>query len=294
VKWALSDTPEEMIDADFFQVDWGDWISPGSVHVKTVPFGIIAQPGAGEYEITCSGKSVRVGRHEAFLTPAYEPMRIVHHADRFGRFSARWIHFSFVLYQTIDITSLLDMPLRIDARYGRELSRIMQELLRAESPAPLEALNRSVRRRELMWRVLRFVCDVSKFKPDALDRVNAGRRLAPLLAFLNSHFAHPISVSEMAELVNMSISRFFAYFKSKMGCSPMEYAKRIRLNEAASQFSLTDRLVKEVAAHTGFAGPFHLSREFKRQFGLSPKQYRAMHSHSGLRSEATGHPSRDG
>ena len=62
-----------------------------------------------------------------------------------------------------------------------------------------------------------------------------------------------------------------------MGCSPMEYAKRIRLNEAAAQFSLTDRLLKEVADHTGFANPFHLSREFKRRFGLSPKQYRALH-----------------
>ena len=61
-----------------------------------------------------------------------------------------------------------------------------------------------------------------------------------------------------------------------MGCSPMEYSKRIRLNEAAAQFSLTDWLIKEVADDTGFANPFHLSREFKRRFGLSPKQYRAV------------------
>jgi len=43
----------------------------------------------------------------------------------------------------------------------------------------------------------------------------------------------------------------------------MEYAKRIRLNEAALQLSLTDRLLKEVATDTGFANAFHLSRDFK-------------------------------
>lgn len=166
------------------------------------------------------------------------------------------------------------MPLRIEARPGRELGLIMRELLQFESGDPLVALTHSIRRRELMWRVLRIVCDLSEFKADALDRLKSGERLAPLLAHLNHNLTRPISVRGMAELVNMSESSFFVFFKNRMGCTPMEYAKRIRLDEAASQFSLTNRSLKEVAAYTGFANPFHLSREFKRRFGLSPKQYR--------------------
>jgi len=273
----LINIPLEALDVAFFQLGFNDQIQRSWVHEKSVPFGIIAQVYAGEYEVTCAGQTIWVRAPEAFLTPAHQPMRIVHHTNRRQRFAARWLHFSFVLYQTIDLTSLLDMPLRVDARRGRELSLIMQELIQLKGSESLAAIQHSIRWRELMWRVLRIVCDMSSFKPDAEDRLKAGQKLAPLLAYLKNNLAQPLSVSQMAELVNMSVSRFYAFFQDKMGCSPMEYAKRIRLNEAASQFSLTDRLLKEVAARTGFANPFHLSREFKRQFGLSPKAYRALH-----------------
>jgi len=137
-------------------------------------------------------------------------------------------------------------------------------------------------RRELIWSVLRRVCALSKLKPGAADRLKAGRRLEPLLTYLKNHLARPITVRQMADLTHMSPSAFFAFFQGRMGCSPMEYVKRIRLNEAAAQFSSSDSLLKEVADQTGFANPFHLSREFKRRFGLSPRQYRSLHLPSNL------------
>jgi AraC-like DNA-binding protein len=272
----LLSIPEESLELAFFQVGCSDRFPPGWIHKKTVHYGIIGQACAGEYEITCSGQTVRVRAPQAFLTPAHSPLSIVHHADRRKRFAARWLHFSFLVYQTIDLTSLMEMPLQIPARQGRELGAIIQELLQSEKEGLLEAFSQSIRRRELLWRVLRIVSDLSRFKPEALELLKAGKRLAPLLAHLKNNFSTPLSISQMSELANMSTSRFFAYFQTKMGCSPMEYSKRIRLNAAAAQFSLTDRLIKEVADDTGFANPFHLSREFKRRFGLSPKQYRAV------------------
>lgn len=274
--------PHDILDIGFFQVGAGDWNQPGLgkpaswTHEKTVPYGIIAQVQAGEYEITCNRQTVRIKAPGAFLTPAHHPMRIIHRVDRRRRFVARWIHFSFVLYQSIDFTSLLDMPLQIDSRHARQLGRMMQDLNLLKNTDPLAALKQSVHRHELMWRVLRIVCDISEFKADAADRLRAGSRLAPLLAHLKNNLARPISAAKMARLANMSESRFFAFFQSKMECSPMEYVKRIRLNEAAARLSLTDQPLKAVAAETGFANPFHLSREFKRRFGLSPKQYRAL------------------
>ena len=273
----LSDIFPGAVRIAFFQSHRSDHFQPGLIHEKMVPFGIVAQACAGEYEISCAGQTVRVRKPEAFLTPANQPMRITHHGDRHHRFDAQWMHFSFVLYQNIDLTSLLELPLRVDPDHGRELGTIMKELIQPDSEDPLLALHQSIRRREFMWRVMRIVCDLAKFKPDAMDRIKAGQRLAPLLEYLNTNLANPISVRQMAELVNMSESRFYGFFKDKMGSSPMEYAKNIRLNEAATQFSVTSRLLKEVAAVTGFSNPFHLSREFKHRFGLSPKQYRAVH-----------------
>ena len=170
------------------------------------------------------------------------------------------------------------MPLRLNPQITRQFDLIIKELSKpvATSQEELGQLTHLAHRRELIWSVLRLICAISKLKPSAIDRLKAGQRLAPLLTHLKSALPEPITVKQMADLTHMSVSTFFAFFQERMGCSPMEYVKRMRLNEAATLFSSTDSLLKEVADRTGFANPFHLSREFKRRFGLSPRAYRAL------------------
>jgi len=280
----LADLPHDALQIAFFQIGGGRKFPPGWVHEKSVPYGILAQSTIGQYEITCADKTVRLQDSEAFLTPAYEPLRIIHHHSPRHGFAARWIHFSFVLYQTIDLTTLLDMPLKTGKGPGRQFGLVIEELSRPLSVKGMKSalIGQLARRRELMWSVLRMVCALSKLRPGALVHLQAGRRLAPLLTHLKLHLATPITVNQMADLTHMSPSAFFAFFQLRMGCSPMEYVKRMRLNEAATLFSSTDNLLKEVADRTGFANPFHLSREFKRRFGLSPRQFRLLQTPSNL------------
>jgi len=278
MKSLLIDIPNDALQIAFFQMGSSARFPTGWIHNKTVPHGIIALASKGQYEITCARQTVRLKKGEAFLTPAYSPLRIVHHHDNRKCFVSRWLHFSFVLYQTIDITSLLDMPLRLDSRISRQFGSIMDELTKpiAAGGEELMQLAHLARRRELIWSILRMICSISKLKLSARDRLKAGQRLEPLLAYLKSNLSEPISVKQMAGLTHMSGSAFFTFFQKRMGCSPMEYVKRMRLNEAATLFSSTDSLLKEVADRTGFANPFHLSREFKRRFGLSPRAYREL------------------
>jgi AraC-like DNA-binding protein len=274
----LADIHPDALQITFFQLGAFDRFKKDWVHEKTVPHNIIAQSLAGSYEIQCAGRSLRLKPGEAFLTPAYEPLRIVHHHDKRGRFSARWVHFSFSHYQTIDVTSLLEMPLALGRKTSALLGGIIEELSRSETTQTTLAtqLKNLARHRELAWSILGSVCTMSKFKPEAADRLRAGRRLEPLLTHLKHHLSSPISVKEMAEFTHMSPSAFYAFFQGRMGSSPMDFVKRMRLNEAAAQCASTDRQLKEVAACTGFANPFHLSREFKRLFGLSPLNYRKL------------------
>ena len=268
----------DQLEVAFFKADGRDAFPPGFVHEKIVPFGIIAQATIGHYEITCRDETVSVSGDEAFLTPANAPLRIVHH-DQVGRFAARWLHFSFVLYQTLEITSLLSLPLRVDATVGRQIGELIAELRDLEQSLkidiPMQRLIRSARQREVAWHVLGILCELARPGPRALDYVETGKRLQPLLQHLDAHLADPINVPGMARLANMSTSRLHAYFSDRLGCTPMGYVTQLRLKRAATLLSQWRHpSIKEVAAETGFANGSHLSREFKRRYGLSPSRFR--------------------
>lgn len=263
------------LELAFFQVGGSSAFAPGWVHEKVAPFGIIAQATTGIYEIACQGRTARVVAPEAFLTPANVPLRITHHG-RDGGFAAHWAHFSFVLYQSLEVTSLLEMPLALGARPGAEAGEIIRELNDpSRQPSAVISLGAAARERELAWRLLRLICEVSQPRPGAIEQLQAGKRLEPLLEHLNSHLAEPVSVRQMAELAQMSVSRFHAFFKARLGCGPMEYLTHLRLKRAAGLFTqVGNPLVKEVAAATGFASASHLSREFKRRYGVGPRAFR--------------------
>jgi len=259
----------EALRITFFQTGTSDRFAPGWVHEKTVPYCILAQAVPGEYEVTCEGKTMRTGPREAFLTAPNHPLRIIHHADEQGRFVARWIHFSCVLHQTIDLGDLLEMPLRVAGAPARELGFLLDAFTK-----PPHGLEGAAAHHELAWRTVRFVCQISTLKPEAQDLLKAGRELEPLLRHLRGHLAERISVTHMAHFTGMSPSRLHAFFRERLHCSPGSYLKRLRLEAAAALLASTDAPLKQIAIQTGFANPFHLSREFKRRFALSPKAFR--------------------
>jgi AraC-like DNA-binding protein len=264
------------LDLAFFQVSGADHFAPGYIHEKIVPFGIAAQATVGAYEVTCRGQTVKVSGSEAFITPASVPLRIVHHHARDG-FAGQWVHFSFLLYQSIEITSLLELPLAVDARRGEAIGQLISELRGFASAGgdSLATLGRAARERELAWHLFGLLCQIARARPGALDSLETGKRLQPLLHHLNAHLEDRISVPRMAKLARMSPSRLFGYFRDRLDCTPMGYVGQLRLRKAAALLSQWSQpSVKEVAAATGFASASHLSREFKRRYGVSPRGYR--------------------
>jgi AraC-like DNA-binding protein len=71
-------------------------------------------------------------------------------------------------------------------------------------------------------------------------------------------------------------SRFAAYraFRSQYGLSPSEYQRQLRLR-AARRALAGGVAVADAAAACGFADQAHLTRWFRRCYGITPGAYRA-------------------
>jgi len=82
------------------------------------------------------------------------------------------------------------------------------------------------------------------------------------------------TVAMLAAQVGMSRSPFAARFMALVGQSPMSYLKRWRLQRAAQLLRDWTLSLADIAERVGYESSAALSRVFKREFGVSPAQYR--------------------
>jgi AraC-like DNA-binding protein len=85
------------------------------------------------------------------------------------------------------------------------------------------------------------------------------------------------TIPEMAASAGLCERLFRDVFARVTGLSPKLFYGRLRLDAAREHLQLGQGRIKELADQLGFASPFHLSREFKRRFGVSPSSLLRRH-----------------
>lgn len=92
------------------------------------------------------------------------------------------------------------------------------------------------------------------------------------IAWLKDHFTEPLLVEELAVRMHMAPSTFHKYFKEVTTLSPLQYQKRLRLNEAQRLMFSQGFTVAEAAFAVGYESATQFMREYKRLFGKSPRK----------------------
>lgn len=95
-----------------------------------------------------------------------------------------------------------------------------------------------------------------------------------VLRYLQRHYAEPVSIQSLADHLQISRSTLTGRFRKKNGVSPTTYLMQRRLEVAAEMLSETPYSVDEIALRSGLRDTSYLSRLFKRQYGVSPGEYR--------------------
>ena len=102
-------------------------------------------------------------------------------------------------------------------------------------------------------------------------------RTVVVLLELEHRLAEPLTVARLAECVNLSASRLAHLFRKDVGTGPMRHLQHLRMERAASLLSRTSLPVADVMKCVGYSDPSHFRRDFRRQHGLAPRDWRIAH-----------------
>lgn len=87
---------------------------------------------------------------------------------------------------------------------------------------------------------------------------------------LRQEFDQPLRIEQIAHDLGMSVSSFHHQFKAVTTMSPLQFQKRLRLQEAR-RLLLGEQLdATSTAFRVGYNDASHFNREYKRLFGLPP------------------------
>ncbi|MBY6120402.1 GlxA family transcriptional regulator [Mameliella alba] len=97
-------------------------------------------------------------------------------------------------------------------------------------------------------------------------------RMAVFLMQLN--IASPLSIEDIARANGTKVRGLERAFHRELGMTPSSFYRKMRLERARWYLGHTDWTITMIAFETGFADTSHLTRSFKREFGILPSDCR--------------------
>lgn len=90
----------------------------------------------------------------------------------------------------------------------------------------------------------------------------------------NNYACDELSLSSVAEAINLSPTYFSSIFKKDVGTNFVDYLTKIRLNKAKELLCCTSMQVSEIAYKVGFKDYRYFSQIFKKNMGQTPREFK--------------------
>jgi len=94
------------------------------------------------------------------------------------------------------------------------------------------------------------------------------------LEFVETNYSRKLNISEMAKSVGLNKNYFSTFFRVNIGVTPQKYIIRFRINKACELMANQGLTISDISRSVGYDDTLGFSKIFKKEKGLSPKNYR--------------------
>ncbi|MDX6259440.1 MAG: hypothetical protein QOH84_1128 [Kribbellaceae bacterium] len=125
--------------------------------------------------------------------------------------------------------------------------------------------------REILWRLL------TGPHSDVIRQIGLANssltHVSRAIRWIRDNYAEPMRIADLARLAGMSPAAFHRHFRAITALSPLQFQKRIRLQEARSLLAAHPGDVAGIGHLVGYDSPSQFNREYRRLFGTPPGQH---------------------
>jgi LacI family transcriptional regulator len=105
----------------------------------------------------------------------------------------------------------------------------------------------------------------------------ADAKVAGVVRFMRQQAAGGANIGDVLRAIPMARTALERRFKAVLGTTPHAHLRKLRMARVQELLVTTNLPVGEIAAATGFENPEYLSAMFRRECGVSPREFRARH-----------------
>jgi AraC-like DNA-binding protein len=136
----------------------------------------------------------------------------------------------------------------------------------------LETSGATLGTEEKLLEVLRTVVDRHGGRAPGTIRPHAPRAVSLARTYLSDNFTRTIKLNELAVECAMSPFHLIRSFRGATGMTPHAYLTQVRCNRAREML-IRGESISTIAFSCGFSDQSHLTRTFKKIFGVTPGAY---------------------
>lgn len=188
------------------------------------------------------------------------------------------LHYTATILESLMLSELLPLPNFMHPGMESPLLPMLEEACREYALRPLgwEPSLNALALRLLFSLIREHAWDASRLPSPR--RLMELQRLQPALKAMREQLHNPVSMSGWARSCDLSLAQFRRDFRNALGLSPIQYMRRIRMEEACRLLQHTDETVEKIASRVGYLDSSFFSRSFRKFIGIPPGQYRSLSS----------------
>ena len=113
--------------------------------------------------------------------------------------------------------------------------------------------------------------------PELVQADGEDAAIGRVLAHMRAHFSAALPNPTLARIAGRSVRAFERMFRRQMQLPPQQFLRRLRVRLACQVLTMGTDSLSAIAAMHGFYDQSHFVREFRRELGLTPGEYRQRH-----------------